>query len=61
MTRKDARAISKDIDTLCNPRITGLRRYGRGDWAIEAVDTITGYPFVIRSRDDWDERLARTN
>ena len=60
MTKREAIAVSRIIDQHSGVVVTGLRVYAgrRPDYAIDCVDTATGYPFVVRSREDWERRAA---
>ena len=60
MTKREALTLSRIIERRSGVRVVGLRLYAgkRPDYAIECVDTATGYPFVVRSREDWERRAA---
>ena len=56
MNRQEAGRLAEEI-ILNNPdvRLTGFRRYGNR-CEIDMEDKHTGIPFVVRSREDWEER-----
>lgn len=49
-----ATRIEKD-DPRC--QITNIRHHDSGYYSVAAVDTRTGYPFVVTCAEDWEERL----
>jgi hypothetical protein len=57
MNRAEAGKLAQQI-RLDDPqiRIVGFSIYGNTTDAVECVDTRTGYPFIIRGWDDWNER-----
>ena len=57
MTKREAQALARKVGRASGCTVTGLRTWGRGRWAVEAVDTVTGYPFTVDSLADWQERL----
>lgn len=61
MTKREAMAVAKAIRKIETIEITGFRverMRGGANYEIDCRDQINGYPFVIRSRDDWDARRA---
>ena len=57
MTKREAQALARKVGRASGCTVTGLRTWGRGRWAVEAVDTLTGIPFTVDSLSDWQERL----
>jgi hypothetical protein len=55
MMRKEAEKLAKEIDATPGVTVTGYRNDG-SDVAIEVQDTKTGIPFVVDSRESWEER-----
>jgi hypothetical protein len=37
--------------------VTGFRREGTS-YSVEVVDTVTGYPVVVRSAEAWRDRIG---
>jgi hypothetical protein len=56
-TRHMTKQIEKD-DPECH--VTGTRKYGPGDYAIDVVDTRTGTPFTIHNTEDWYTRVEES-
>ena len=57
MDYRTMRRLEKTINSQIGCWVVGERRYGPGDWAIEAHDRIDGGTFVISSPEDWAERI----
>ena len=58
MTLFEVRRLTRRIergDPRCH--ITGTRRYGPGDYALDVTDTRTGTSFTLNSPADWEERV----
>jgi len=59
MNKRQAEAIGRDIERH-GLTVTGYRRHDYGkrgvSWAVDAVDTKTGYPFTVDDAAQWDER-----
>lgn len=57
MDKRTAEYLSERIEiTDRYAVVTSLHRYGRS-YEINVVDTRTGTPFVVRSIEEWQERL----
>jgi len=58
MDKREADELRKLIDSCQGVRVTGYRRYESTDsYELDCVDNATGYPFTVRNREDWDERV----
>lgn len=57
MTKQEARRLAKEINQRQGVCLTGLRRYEGDNYAVDAVDTRTGIPFVVHSSEAWVERV----
>ena len=58
MTKAEARQLAREIGWKENCRVTGFRRYARGSWGINVLDTVAGYSFVVAREEDWWARVA---
>ena len=58
MNARQAQRLTRRINKSSDYRVTGERRYGRGDYALDVVITSTGDPLVINSPEAWDDMLA---
>lgn len=58
MNAKQAQRLTKKINNTPGYRVTGERRYGHRDYALDVVITSTGDPLVINSPETWDDMLA---
>lgn len=66
MTEREAIRLRRRIEksghrvTIKGLRVYGRDAYGRGgSYSLDIVDHATGYPAVIHSPEDWNERIAR--
>jgi len=59
MNKRQAGRLVRKINKAAGYRVTGTRRYGRGDYALDIVYTESGDRFVINSGEQWTERLLR--
>jgi hypothetical protein len=57
MNAKEVKQLAKQI-RQDDPRvqIVGTRHYGTGSYSLDAVDTRTGFRFVLDRPEEWDER-----
>ena len=58
MNLKETREIIREIGQISDVRVTGVRRYGRGSYAVDCVYIHTGDSLVINSHGEWRERMA---
>ena len=56
MNKRTAERLARQIGRTPGVQVTGIRRYGPGSYALECVDTRSGYPFVVYNPEDWEER-----
>jgi len=56
MNKQEAQQLAKVVEGAgCT--VSGLRRQRWQVWELDVVDHLTGYPFVVMSREDWDETV----
>lgn len=59
MNKREAEAIGRDI-ARHGLQVTGYRRYDYGkrgvSWAVDVLDTKTGYPFTVDDAAQWHKR-----
>ncbi len=59
MNKRQAEAVARDIERH-GLTVTGFRRYDYGrkgsSWAVDVLDTKTGYPFTVDDAAQWHER-----
>jgi len=61
MTKREAQAVARQISKTEGVRVEGYRiepTRGGANYEINCVDTQTGYPFIVRSREEWLARRA---
>ena len=61
MTKRELEQVRRRAEKEPGVAIAGIRIWpqrGGRSYELECVDTITGYPFVVHSREDWDRRAA---
>ena len=56
MNLKEARVLTRQIDKTSGCRVTGTRKYGRGDYALDVLLTESGDRLVLSSARQWEER-----
>ena len=61
MTKREAQRVAKLVAREPLTFVTGYRRWGRGQWEIDAVDLQTGYPFVVSSVEQWQDMRVEAN
>jgi hypothetical protein len=49
-----AKRIAREAPTC---QVTGYRHHNGGFYEIDVTDTLTGYPFVVTSVEQWTERV----
>lgn len=61
MTKREAQRVARYIAKLDGIEITGTRVYrvrGGASYELSCIDTQSGTPFVVRSQEDIEERMA---
>ena len=56
MNLKEARALTRKIDKTSGYRVTGTRKYGHGDYALDVLLTKSGDRLVLSSVRQWEDR-----
>jgi hypothetical protein len=56
MTRREAWKLLRQIQREPHIQNARLRFYQDDSYSVEAVDLATGIPFVVHSREAWEER-----
>jgi len=57
MNKQLAARLAKRIDKTDGYRVTGIRCYGHGDYALDVVITESGDRIVINNSEQWGTRL----
>ena len=55
MNKREAERLARKIGRTPGVQVTGMRKYGPGAYALDCVDTRSGYPFVIHNAENWEE------
>ncbi len=56
MNKRELQRLAAKVARAGGVLVAGTRRYGRGSYALDCVDTRTGIPFTLYRPEDWEER-----
>lgn len=61
MNAREARKLERKIDASGTCEVAGQRVWDNGDVEITVHDRIEGGTFVVRSEQDWEDRVRAAN
>ena len=57
LTHRASSTLARDIANEGSCQVTSRRTFGDGAYELWVVDKATGIPFIVKSREDWLERV----